>query len=267
MVPFVKGAVFSFLMKHKINVRGSTEIELVGVDDALPMMLWCKYFIKAQGCTVEKNILYQDNKSAILTAKNGWISSSKRTKHIKARYFLVEDKIDNNKLEVKHRLTDAMWSGVFNKLKQGTPFWVFRGVLMNVSGHYDDYEEHKNKHLALFPQEGYDTVNAAVLNQIIGVLMNNKDEHIFHHSSLLEKSLFVDNHQLRKGTIRSLKACQQLSMGTIRIPKAHHQLSASMRESCTNTSVSHKSDLPLTLSTIWLSTGKLIIFTDKGGNT
>ena len=58
MVPFVKGAVFSFLMKHKINVRGSTEIELVGVDDALPMMLWCKSFIKAQGCTVEKNILY-----------------------------------------------------------------------------------------------------------------------------------------------------------------------------------------------------------------
>ena len=46
------------------------------------------------------------------------MSSSNRTKHIKARYFLVKDNIDNNELEVKHRSTDVMWSDVLNKLKK-----------------------------------------------------------------------------------------------------------------------------------------------------
>ena len=61
------------------------------MDDALPMMLWCKYFIEAQGYTVEHNILYHDKKSTVLLAKNGQMSSSKRTEHIKTRYFLVKD--------------------------------------------------------------------------------------------------------------------------------------------------------------------------------
>ena len=178
------------------------------------------------------------------------MSSSKIKKHIKARYFLVEDKNYNNRLEVKYRLTDAMWYGVMNKPKQGTPFGVLRGVLMNVSGHYDDYEEHNNTHPALFPQEGGGAVDAAGINQIIGVLMKNKEKPIFHHSSVLYKSLFFDSHQLCTGTSRSLKACQQLNMSTIKIPKYHHQLSVSMNRSCTNTSVSHKSYLLLTLITI-----------------
>jgi hypothetical protein len=81
-------ATISFSRKQKLNVRSSCEGELVGVDDAMAWILWCKYFIEAQGYTVEQNILYQDNKSTILLATNGRWSSSKRTKHIKSWYFL-----------------------------------------------------------------------------------------------------------------------------------------------------------------------------------
>jgi len=72
----------SLSKKQKLNARSSTESELIGIDDAIPSIMWLMYFIKAQGYDVTHNILYQDNKSTILLAANGRMSSSKRTKHI-----------------------------------------------------------------------------------------------------------------------------------------------------------------------------------------
>ena len=71
------GAAMSFSRGQKMNVKSSTECELVGIDDAIPSILWGKHFIEAQGYTVTHNILYQDNKSTILLATNGFSSSSK----------------------------------------------------------------------------------------------------------------------------------------------------------------------------------------------
>ena len=64
------GAVISFSRKQRINMKSSTESELVGADDGLLLILGCKYFIEEQGYTVEVNRLYQDNKSTMLLAKN-----------------------------------------------------------------------------------------------------------------------------------------------------------------------------------------------------
>ena len=80
-----KGALISFLRKQKINTRSSTETELVGVDDAMPVVLWALYFIQAQGYNMIHARVYQDNKSTMLLKNNGKMSSSKRTKHIKMR--------------------------------------------------------------------------------------------------------------------------------------------------------------------------------------
>jgi hypothetical protein len=74
------GAVMSVSRKQKLNTRSSTEAELVGTDDMSVMILWTKLFMEAQGYDIEKNILYQDNKSAILLIKNGKKSSGKRTR-------------------------------------------------------------------------------------------------------------------------------------------------------------------------------------------
>ena len=82
------GAIISFSQKQKINSKSLTESELVGVDDALPQILWNRYFMESQGYN-EDNILFQDNKSAILLKKNGKTSSTKRTKHIKVSYFFT----------------------------------------------------------------------------------------------------------------------------------------------------------------------------------
>jgi hypothetical protein len=66
MMTLGKGAMQSIERKQKMNVRSSTEGELVAVNEAATMILWTKLFLEAQGYNVEKNIVYQDNKSAIL---------------------------------------------------------------------------------------------------------------------------------------------------------------------------------------------------------
>ena len=43
----------------------------MGADDATTMMLWTKLFMEEQGYKIDENVLFQDNKSAILMEKNG----------------------------------------------------------------------------------------------------------------------------------------------------------------------------------------------------
>ena len=71
-----KGAAISSSKKQKMSTKSSTESELVGVDDCISKILWGKYFIEDLGYKVEHNILLQENKSTILLAKNGRLSSS-----------------------------------------------------------------------------------------------------------------------------------------------------------------------------------------------
>lgn len=131
MMSLGRGAPMSFSWKQKLNVRSSCEGELVGIDDALPHILWARYFIEAQGYTVEQNVMYQDNKSTILLANNGRWSSSKRTKHIKLRYFFIKDKVQSGDVSIEYRPTDQMWSDVLTKPKQGTAFRQDWAMLMN----------------------------------------------------------------------------------------------------------------------------------------
>ena len=107
----------------------------------LQWILWARYFIEAQGYTVDQNVLFQDNKSTILLAKNGRWSSSKRTKHIKSRYFFIKDKVDSGEVDIKYVPTDQMWSDILTKPKQGKGFRVDWSDLMNVPEDYDDEEE------------------------------------------------------------------------------------------------------------------------------
>ena len=86
------GTLVKTARKHKLNMKSSTEAELVSIADVLGRMMWCNYFEEAQGYATGNNILYQDNKSTILLEKNGRMSSGKNSKHIKNRFFLITDK-------------------------------------------------------------------------------------------------------------------------------------------------------------------------------
>jgi len=116
--------------KAKCNTRSSTISELVAVDEMLAQILWTRLFMKSQGIEVSDNILYQDNKSAILLEKNGRASSSKRTKHIEIRYYYVADRIANGDLTVVWCPTDKMIADFLTKPLQGKMFIKFRDVLI-----------------------------------------------------------------------------------------------------------------------------------------
>ena len=87
MMSMGKGVIVNIVRKHKMNVASSTESELISIADVLGMILWCKYFMEAQGYIIESNLLYQDSKSIILLAKNGRMSAGKNSKHIKNSVF------------------------------------------------------------------------------------------------------------------------------------------------------------------------------------
>mmetsp|Transcript_11188 Transcript_11188/g.23594 ORF Transcript_11188/g.23594 Transcript_11188/m.23594 type:complete len:249 (+) Transcript_11188:341-1087(+) len=152
-----KGMPLTMSKKQKINGKSSTESELIAVDDALPQILWTRYFLECQGYEVKHNIIYQDNKSAILLEMNGKGSSSRRTKHIKVRYFFVKDKVDNKEVEIAHCLTEEMWADLMTKPRQGKGYKQFRAVVMNCPVEYSDQDEllHEAKYDAQAKREGH----------------------------------------------------------------------------------------------------------------
>ena len=124
------GYPISASTKQKLNTRSSTESELVGVDDLMPSILWTRHFLEAQGYGVRENIVFQDNRSAILLEKNGRASSSKRTKHINVRYFFVTDMIKKKKVSVEWLATDDMVADFWTKPNQGSTFLRHRNAIM-----------------------------------------------------------------------------------------------------------------------------------------
>jgi hypothetical protein len=124
--------VYSFSRKQRINTKSSTEAELVGVDDGMPLVVWTRNFLEAQGFSVSDNVVFQDNQSAILLEKNGKSSSGRRTRHLNIRYFFVTDRIQNGDLRVEYCPTGDMVADFFTKPLQGSLFRKLRKTILNI---------------------------------------------------------------------------------------------------------------------------------------
>jgi hypothetical protein len=127
-----KGCPISGSIRQKLNTRSSTEAELVGVDDGMPLVLWTRNFLYDQGFNVTDNIVYQDNQSAILLERNGKASSGRRTRHIDIRYFFVTDRINKGELRVEYCPTTDMLADFFTKPLQGSVFRKLRARILNL---------------------------------------------------------------------------------------------------------------------------------------
>ena len=68
------GIVHGKSSRENLNVKSSTEAEIVGMSDYLPNTLWTYNFIRAQEYEIRDNVLYQDNMSAIKMGENGRLS-------------------------------------------------------------------------------------------------------------------------------------------------------------------------------------------------
>ena len=138
ILTFGRGATTSSSSKHKIPSKSSTESKIIGLYDKVGDILWTRQFLEAQGYIIHTNIVYQDNMSTLSLAKNGYVSSSKRTKHIKAKYFFIRHFHNSGELELRYCPTESMWADVLSKPLQGAKFRLMRAFLMNCPTDYNE---------------------------------------------------------------------------------------------------------------------------------
>ena len=129
---FGTGTTMTKSSKQKLNTKSSTEAELIGVSDVLPYNLWTIYFLKEQGYEVKKNIIFQDNQSAIRLEKNGRRSTGIKSKHINIRFFWVKDCADREDINIIYCSTYRMLTDFLTKPLQGKLFRIFWDVIMGI---------------------------------------------------------------------------------------------------------------------------------------
>jgi hypothetical protein len=69
--------------------------------------------------------------STLSLEKNSHVSSSKCTKHIKAKYFFIKHYYDSGDICLRYCPTEQMWADVLTKPLQGMKFRQMRAMLMN----------------------------------------------------------------------------------------------------------------------------------------
>ena len=162
--------------KQKLNAKSSTEAEIIGADDFMPAICWTRYFMMSQGYKVVDNVLFQDNKSAILLEKNGKASSGKRTKHIHIRYFFITDRIAQGELSVGWCPTGDMIGDYMTKPLQGNLFTRFRDQIMGVTPAKEPKQEEPRSHDLAKKKEPKE-----------GLVQHVEKDSKLHHRSVLGK--------------------------------------------------------------------------------
>ena len=102
------------------------------MDDAMGPILWTKHFLAEQGYDY-KQVLHQDNKSAMLLESNGRKSAGKRSRHINIRYFFISDMKEKGQLSIRYCPTDKLVADYMTKPLHGSKFKEFRQQIMNLS--------------------------------------------------------------------------------------------------------------------------------------
>merc|ERR1712226_1218212 len=98
--------------------------------DSMGQIIWTRNFLTAQGYDVTENVVYQDNKSAILLEQNGTISSLKRTRHINASFYFIKDRIATKEMDVQYCPADEMLLIFLPSHSKEKKFLEFRDKIM-----------------------------------------------------------------------------------------------------------------------------------------
>ena len=92
------------------------------MSDYVPYSVWMANFMEAQGYKLKKNIMYQDNQSAMLLEKNGHTSCTGNSRHVNVIFFWVKDRFDKKELCIEYCPTERMVADFYTKPLQGNLF-------------------------------------------------------------------------------------------------------------------------------------------------
>jgi hypothetical protein len=121
------GAVTSISGKQGMNTQSSTKAEVIAADELVGSMVWTRLFLEAQGYPVKDNILYQDNKSAMLLEEKG-----KRSIHLNIWLFFVKDQKDKDNISIQYCPTNQMIGDYMMKPLHSKKFEKFWQSIMDL---------------------------------------------------------------------------------------------------------------------------------------
>lgn len=102
--------------------------ELVMVDQMMNMIIWTKLFLQEQGYDIGKeNVIYPDNKSAILLERNGNQSSGKQTRALNICYFFITDQVN---IKIMYCPTSNTTGDYMTKSLRGVKYRNFCNIIM-----------------------------------------------------------------------------------------------------------------------------------------
>ena len=76
--------------------------------------------------------MYQYNLSTMMLKTNGKKSSTKRTKHVRVRYFFIKDRVSSGDITLEHCPTEEILADHFTKPLQGSLFHKFLDEITNI---------------------------------------------------------------------------------------------------------------------------------------
>ena len=121
--------VYTQSSKQRLNGTSSTEVELIGLSDALPQVIWIRDFLLEQGHEIGPAVVYQDNQSTIKLAERGSAATAK-TRHIAIRFFFVHDRMRAGEIIIEYMPTGHMLADILTKPLQGA---LFRRLLAQLT--------------------------------------------------------------------------------------------------------------------------------------
>ena len=126
------GAITSLSRNLGMNTRSSTKVEVVATDKIISPMIWTQLFLKVQGYPVKENILYRDNKSAMLLETNGCKSAGKCSCHLNIQHFYVTDQKAKGHIDIRYCPTDKMIGDYMTKPLHRVKFDNFWQKIMHL---------------------------------------------------------------------------------------------------------------------------------------
>jgi hypothetical protein len=116
--------------KQPVVAKSSYEAEIIAASTVGDSFVWLSDFMIEIDLVVEGSVMYQDNKSAIMSMEKGG-GSFKRTKHIKIRYFWLKALVDEGLLRFEYVQTAEMVADMLTKPLIGP---VFQYLAVKMTG-------------------------------------------------------------------------------------------------------------------------------------
>ena len=126
------GPVMASSLKQSVVAKSSTESELYGISDFSSAVIGVRYFLEAQGYTLDPATVWHDNMSTLALIQKGRPASD-RSRHINIRFFFVKERVTAGELRFQYKRTEDMIADILTKPIQGALFLRLRALLLNTA--------------------------------------------------------------------------------------------------------------------------------------